>query len=164
MSGFLNHTGDSIITEYQQFTVNGTQINGIKIVKNLGNDNEGFRNISKKILNASVLYDNGKSSSFSSNMLFRYSTNSTIFNPDDDIFKIRGNCSGEDKEGNTYICIIKNELYLPVDCACIVSGEQEVTINNEDVYNLNYGDGTCDDTALLTYPDSTTEDIKICDK
>ncbi len=160
--GFMNHSGDSLTTEYQNFTVNGNELTGIYVVKNLGKDDEGYRNISKELRNGYITLDSGENASYQFSRTVRYSINNTPFNSDDDELRVSGNFSGDDIDGDSYSGIIKTELVMPVDCGCFVSGEQEITINSEDVYNLNFGDGTCDNTATLTLPDGSTEEIEVC--
>ena len=160
--GFMNHSGDSLTTVYQNFSINGNEISGIYVVKNLGKDNEGFRNILKELRNGHIALISGENASYQFSRTVRYSINNTPFNSDDDEFRVTGDFSGVDIHGDGYTGHVKTELVMPVDCGCFVSGEQEITINNEDVYKLNFGDGTCDHTATLTLPDGTTEDIEVC--
>jgi hypothetical protein len=43
------------------------------------------------------------------------------------------------------------------DCRYIVQGVVEITLNGELVSSLDYGDGECDDVAILTQDGETAE-------
>lgn len=161
-SGFFNHSGDSIVFEYNNFYVNGTHLEGVCIKKNLGKDTNGNRTFSKQITNAKVTKENGETTSFNSLKYSKYYRNGTPFNFNDDKFGFTGNFNGVTASGDTYNGIIKIELILPVSCGCIVSGKLEITYNSEDTFELDYGNGDCDKVGTLTYPDGTIEEIDVC--
>jgi len=161
-SGFMNHTGDSTETHYENFYINGINIKGIYINKNLGKDSNGRRSFIKKIIGAEIIDSNGDSASYNSTKISSYDNNGTPFKLKDDKLLISGSFKGQSSDNKSFEGIIRNQLVLPFNCGCIVEGDIDIVIDLDDNYNLNYGNGQCDKTAILTYPDNTTEEIEIC--
>ncbi|WP_291963491.1 hypothetical protein [Maribacter sp.] len=65
-------------------------------------------------------------------------------------------------EGNTYNVTVKDPLTSEITCTYVSSGDMDVSKNGLSV-NVNFGDGTCDDTATLTYPNGVAEEISLED-
>lgn len=65
-------------------------------------------------------------------------------------------------EGNTYNVTVNSVLSSNVNCAYIATGDMDVSKNGLFV-NVDFGDGTCDDLALLTYPNGVVEEITLRD-
>ena len=59
---------------------------------------------------------------------------------------------------NTYTVNITNPLELSFSCEYAGKGLMQLSKNGLKV-DVNFGDGTCDDKATLTYPDGTVEEI-----
>lgn len=161
-SGFMNHSGDSIVSTYDNFYFNGNKIEGLTKVKNNGKNDLGQRVFVKEIIGGKVLFNSGETSTFNSIRISKYMDNGTPWKLKDDQINISGNFSGVSKEGETFEGTIKNELEAPFSCECIVKGDIDLTINSESGYNLDYGNGECDKVATLTYPDGTQEEITVC--
>lgn len=60
----------------------------------------------------------------------------------------------------------KKEITTPLkrlgDCRFIVEGVVEITLNGALISSIDYGDGTCDDTALVTDSDGNQTEIDLC--
>lgn len=65
-------------------------------------------------------------------------------------------------EGNTYNVTVNSELSSEVSCSYISSGDMNISKNGLSV-NVDFGDGTCDDLAMLTYPNGVEEEITLRD-
>lgn len=65
-------------------------------------------------------------------------------------------------EGNTYNVTVKDPLTSEITCTYVSSGDMDVSKNGLSV-NVNFGDGTCDDIATLTYPNGVVEEISLED-
>lgn len=85
----------------------------------------------------------------------------TELDPADDVIEITGYCLSVDSEGNAYRKEITTELKKTGMCRWIVSGVVTMTQNEEPFAFLDYGDGTCDNVAVLTHVDGTTEEITL---
>ena len=66
-------------------------------------------------------------------------------------------------DGNTYVVNITSPLITNfLSCGYISTGEMSLNKNGLGV-TVDFGDGTCDDVATLTYPDGTEEEISLKD-
>jgi len=65
-------------------------------------------------------------------------------------------------DGNTYLVDITTTLEITGNCDYVGTGVMELSKNGLEV-NVDFGDGTCDDIALLIYPDGSTEEISLKD-
>jgi len=70
--------------------------------------------------------------------------------PSDDIVTIvSGTANGKNREGRAFNVNIKN-LTKPANCKYITKGTVEITPDKLSPRIINYGDGTCDNKAVLT--------------
>lgn len=65
-------------------------------------------------------------------------------------------------EGNTYNVMVNSSLTSGIGCNYISSGDMNISKNGLSV-NVDFGDGTCDDVATLTYPNGVEEEITLRD-
>ena len=65
-------------------------------------------------------------------------------------------------EGNTYNVTVNSALSSEIGCAYISTGDMNVSKNGLSV-NVDFGDGTCNDVAILTYPNGVEEEIILRD-
>lgn len=67
----------------------------------------------------------------------------------DDEFLIRGTTSGKDRNGNTFNTEILMPLKFRTDCKYFSAGSMELRRNGGEVRRLEYGDGNCDNDAVM---------------
>lgn len=65
-------------------------------------------------------------------------------------------------EGNTYNVTVNNPLTSEITCTYVSSGDMDVSKNGLSV-NVDFGDTTCDNVAMLTYPNGVEEEITLED-
>lgn len=68
---------------------------------------------------------------------------------DDNVFLITGNWTATFKDGTVLSVTVTEPLRREMDCSYIVSGILSI-LKNETTGTLNFGDGTCDNTAIYT--------------
>ena len=76
----------------------------------------------------------------------------------DNVFLISGMATYKGKLGNMFAKTIVEPLRREMACRFIVSGIVEIS-RNDAMASLDFGDGSCDATGILTYPDGTTEEV-----
>ncbi len=76
----------------------------------------------------------------------------------DNVFLISGMATYKGKLGNVFKKEIVDPLRREMACRFIVSGVVEISRNDLGA-SLDFGDGSCDATGTLTYPDGTTEEV-----
>ncbi len=74
----------------------------------------------------------------------------------DDVFEITGHWNFTRKDGTVHVATITTPLRRELSCRFIVSGVIALQKNDQATV-LDFGDGTCDDLALLTKNGETTE-------
>ncbi len=65
-------------------------------------------------------------------------------------------------DGNTYIVDITDLMEIKFGCEYFGEGVMALSKNGLEV-SVDFGDSTCDDIAMLTYPDGTEEEISLKD-
>ncbi len=75
--------------------------------------------------------------------------NGTPLYPHDDVFKITGNGEGSNSNGNSWTALIAEPLIKKFDCRWISQGTVKITRNNNEAV-LDYGDGSCNNKAVIT--------------
>lgn len=68
----------------------------------------------------------------------------------DDVIQITGFVNAENSAGDKYVKEIVEPLIRLRDCRFIVKGIVDITLNGELVSSLDYGDGDCNNIAILT--------------
>ncbi|NAY90940.1 hypothetical protein GTQ34_03325 [Muricauda sp. JGD-17] len=63
-------------------------------------------------------------------------------------------------DGNTYMVETLEDLQGSLSCQYLTSGSMEISKNGLQVA-VDFGDGECDDTATVTYPNGATEEITL---
>lgn len=76
----------------------------------------------------------------------------------DNVFLITGNGTFTGKLGNVWSKEVVDSLRREMSCRFIVSGVLEIS-RNDNTASLDFGDGSCDSTGMLTYPNGTSEEI-----
>lgn len=82
----------------------------------------------------------------------------TLLDWSDDVFSVSGSWSTTFTSGNTYTANITTNLKRELTCWYFVSGEIDFNYNGL-IFTGDYGNGTCDNNATLTFLNGTTIDI-----
>ena len=85
---------------------------------------------------------------------------STTEDRTDDVWEETGSSTYTDATGAVYTINITTALIKSAGCKYIGTGVKEISLAGQ-VYTINYGDGTCDNTATVTNPDGTTSTLTI---
>ncbi len=75
----------------------------------------------------------------------------TIFNPLDDVILISGNIIITHNTTNIFVKEVTDPLMKKGDCRWIVQGVIEFIDNGTTLLTIDYGNGECDDIAIVTY-------------
>ncbi len=140
--------------EFVDFYLNDVKVEGTRTVENMGINEEGNLMFAHQLINGKLIYNDTLVYTRNCSSEHEWSRGST---PAEDTWYITGTRTGTTVEGYMYQHVITNRLML-VRCAefgyqwVIVSGEINMTRNGKTA-QLNYGEGNCDGTALLTVGD-----------
>lgn len=134
---------------FDKYFVNDNQLLGTKTVTNLGNK-DGFLTYSIVVDGQVVKANNGGTHTWKSTRERKWLEGYTTSTWTDDVYSITGSASGTRANGNTYTTTITTALHRDMSCHWFDSGVVEVKPINKLVRILNYGAGTCDNTATVT--------------
>ncbi len=145
---------------FQNFSINGAQIDGSKTLTNNGVNDEGQSSFTREVSGLVITYPDGTSSSLDASWTRTWTEG---FDTDfwmDDVFSITGSASGVNRNGVAFSSEIIEPLIKKRVCLWIVSGVKQVTKGDE-TFSIDFGDGTCDRQATLTLPNGETKEINL---
>jgi len=157
ITGRYRNAGTVITHTLENYYRNGFHITGTKTVTNNGLNNSGNIYFTVTISNASITTDEG-TISWTSDRVREWiagSTTTGILGWLDDVYLITGTASGTNAHGKTFSVAITSPLRVELSCRYIVSGTFEVTPENGDTRTVDFGDGSCDNKATLTWRNRT---------
>lgn len=172
-TGFYNHTrSGKIIVEvtgprrlegsrrrvtFDNYYFNGIKVEGVKVFENLGaNENQNFV-ISVTLTNGRLVLPDGKTIERTVDHKREWIAGFMTPNLWDDECLVTGSATGKNAEDITYVRTISTPLHWKRVCEFIVSGIIEIEREGEEAFNLDYGDGECDNKALVSRGEESKE-------
>ncbi len=144
--GKVGLEGSEAIYEPENYFINGYGVSGKKTIKII----EKFTH-SIQVENGKVTKPDGSSITWISNRIRKMvSGYDTPLNFLDDSYEISGNSSGENSEGKSYSFMTESPLVKSIGCQWIKSGKLTIKREGKRDAIIDYGDGTCDDKAILS--------------
>lgn len=167
--------GQVIVTQYKRFwqptsyraiTFNGYfigkttdamhQIEGIHKVTFNGKNKNGNHNWTIEAKEMKITGPKGKYHIWNSTRNREWIAGfNTLLNWTDDVFLITGEASGTNSNGNGYTATIIKALRKESICKWFVSGTVEITPTGKKTRTVDFGNGTCDETATVTIGSKT---------
>jgi len=141
--------GSKATTTFDNYYVDSFKIEGTHINENTSASNQQSWNV--KVVNGKITNTvSGRWKLWNSNKTITQTEgNGTPLFPLDDVFKITGTASGSNSAGNTWTSAITDPLIKKFTCQWIVKGTVVIT-RNAHVATLDYGNGNCDNQAVIT--------------
>ena len=148
LSGRIRTAGTSITISFDNYSVNDFKLEGeFSITNNSGNNGLSF---TTQTTNGKLTYPGGT-------LFYAHSGNHTLTQTAgagtpsflDDSFSLTGSGTTTSSLGNSLTVNITTALVKKATCANVVSGIEQFTYNNING-TLDFGDGSCDNQALLT--------------
>ena len=149
-SGKLSTPGTVISATFNNYIVNGYKLAGTYSITNTSTTN---LQLSTSIINGNITYPSDTSYSFSGSKTVTLDANSNITVPSSWIFDISGGYGIGSSYGDTLTASVTTPLVHPVSCPHVVSGIVSFTYTKGSSSlkgTLDYGNGNCDSTALIT--------------
>jgi len=140
---------------FENFTINGNLIEGTKMITKTAQ-----YEFTATCENGKITFTDGKTITRNFSRIRTWVDGyATPLNIWDDVFEITGTATGVNKNGNAYTHTIVNPLRVERTCKYIVSGTVSIVVD-EKTLTLDYGTGTCDNIATITY-NGQTKEIKL---
>jgi hypothetical protein len=153
-TGWFRDSGTVVTITPQDYYVNNNKVEGQKTITNKGRNTVGHLNYDI-VVHGTISTSEG---TISWNCVRNHEWiegDSTIFNPWDDVFLIRGEAWGTNIHGEDYQVVVINPLRIARSCRWVTAGVLRITSGGH-VLDINYGDGNCDGTVVITLDQTNT--------
>ena len=150
----LRRPGAELTITLRNFYVNRAHIEGTKIIKNLTEGN--VHKYSVVVNDGKVTWPNGRGFKYEKIKVVTQVRGMDTRIIRDDVYSIEGRSKTSYANGLTVVLNTETPLIKPVACPWIVSGILKIKINDRVLF-LDYGNGDCDNKALLKWNDHVLE-------
>jgi hypothetical protein len=137
----------------QNYFVNDNQVTGYKTITNQGH-NAANHLVYQITANMQIIKSGGTGTiTWQANRIREWMTGENTLSWSDDMYSITGTASGSDAAGNTFNSVITTPLVRDMAIGCrkhFVSGVLEHTPSGKATRYVDFGNGTCDDQAVVT--------------
>ncbi len=145
------HAPGTVITiTPQDYYVDNNHVEGTKTVTNMGlnDDHLPYFTIVEDL---TVTAGNGSwTATHHAERIRTWAQGSDTPDPSDDAYVITGHGHGVNRHSHAYVMNIQEPLHVHAGCPFITQGVVAVTPENQPTRTLDYGDGSCDNTATVT--------------
>ena len=151
--------GDNISfsATFNAFSVGGIGIDGTRSFEFIGDIDEASYSFSVTS-DLTVTFEDSSVISIDGDRTFVFTFGDSL---ETSTYTIAGNWTVQ-IDGNTYSVVVTDTLEGNLACEYITTGNMTLAKNGL-VVDVDFGNGTCDDQATVTYPDSTTEEVSLDD-
>jgi hypothetical protein len=158
MSGRWRDAGTVTTVTSDSFSVNGYAVFGGSTITVNPVNAAGNPSYTVSTANAQVTNPQAQTSTWSCSKTFEwvegvntnFATNGST-GVTDDVFHITGSASGTSHQGTSYTANITNFLIRRLDCRWLTQGTVEVTPAGGAARTIDFGNGTCDNQATLSF-------------
>jgi hypothetical protein len=150
LTGWYRDSSTVITINPSNYFVNDYLVEGTKTVTNKGHNTSGNLEYDIVVTNGSITGQEGTSTWNTNRTNEWIECESTIFNPWDDVYLIRGSANGVTVESEAYTMNILQDLRVELSCKWIVSGLLRIEGSNSYTIDVDYGNGNCDALAVVT--------------
>lgn len=150
-SGRLSTPGTTISATFNNYVVNGHQLNGTYTIANT-TTNISSPQLTTTVTNGNIVFPGDTSYSFSETKTVSIASGS-VTNVSSLVFNVTGNYKISSSYGDSLAATITTPLEKKVTCKYIDQGVVSFTYTKNTASvsgTLDYGSGTCDDQALVT--------------
>ncbi len=133
---------------FDNYFVNDNQVDGTKVVTNMGFNDNGHLSWDIQVLGI-INLANGGTLTWNASKEREWIAGFDTWNPLDDIYLITGTSEGIRPSGETWTRVIVNPLQVNIGCRWIVSGTMEITPEGLPTRFFDWGNGECDNIATV---------------
>lgn len=161
MTDFYRNLGCEMSIQTDNYSVNDYQLDLTKTVTNNGFNSDSNLYFSVHVDAVVTTPENETITWVSDRTRTWLEGESTTFATDgiggvlDDVYAVSGSASGINREGNPFSAQITKDLRIELSCRWIVEGTIELTPDQLDPASIDFGDGTCDNEAIVTIGSKT---------
>ncbi len=148
-SGKYRDAGTIISTHFQNYSIDGNEIHGLKTITNNGLNANNHINFTIQVDTARIITSSGTIQWSSTRNREWVAGSSTPLIMLDDEYSITGNGNGINRKGDTFSLNILSALSIKLACKYITQGVVEFSNGTRSI-QIDYGNGACDDDAIVT--------------
>lgn len=148
--GHYRDIGFLKIVELQNYHINGNRIEGVRIVQNMGLNENGHYFFSVTLRNGKITTAEGTVMTREYTRTREWVVGADTRNVWDDEYLVIGYATGTNFRGFTYSRVIVEPLHIKMACRFIVSGVIQITIGDKEPVIIDYGNGECDNKMTIT--------------
>ena len=141
--------GTVITYGFDNYFVNDNQVDGTKVVTNMGFNDDGHFYFNIEVVGVIVLANSGGTLSWNTSKVREWIEGYTTWNPFDDVYLITGSANGIRPHGQTWTREIITPLRVEIGCRWIVSGTMEIQPEGLSLRIVDWGNGECDNIATV---------------
>jgi hypothetical protein len=164
-TGRLSETGSSATTTFENFRFDSISVEGTHKSSNTRAAGSNQRQFTVQITNAKLTASNGNYTERSASRVHTQIEGNATLSPADDIFRLTGSSSGKTKNGGrlfSWSTAITEPLIRPRSCRWVTQGILAITRSGAASNSpwsgiLNFGNGTCNNAAILTINGTTRQ-------
>jgi hypothetical protein len=147
-SGPLFTPGTTVSVSLNQYSVNGYGIQGTYAITN--NSTQNAVSFTTLVTNGIITYPDATNYHYSHNKTYTQTAGaSTPFDISDDVYSISGNSSFSASDGSSLVLNVTTALVRNFTCLNITKGIVAFVYDQGVSGTIDFGDGTCDNTAVL---------------
>jgi hypothetical protein len=149
-NGAYSDSGTIIRDSLDNYYVDDNKVEGVRIVTNLGHNIAGHPHFSVLTTGTIIKANNGGTITWQHSGEREWVAGYDTFTWLDDEYLIYGSTSGTAANGQSYTLTIDTALDVKLNCKYITAGVLTFHAAGIPDVSLEYGDGTCDNVAVLT--------------
>lgn len=157
-SGAYRDSGSTHNISFDNYFVNDNQILGTKTVTNNGHNAAGNLVYSINVNGSVILASNGGTITWTSSRQREWTQGESTMQWNDDMYSITGSANGTSASGENFTVNITSPLIRNMAFGCrrhFVQGTFQLTPGNRPMRTVDFGTGTCDNTATVTIGNNT---------
>ncbi|HXH18471.1 MAG TPA: hypothetical protein VNJ07_05260 [Chitinophagales bacterium] len=160
-SGQYRDAGSTVTITTDNYYVNDFKVEGTEIITNNGRNNNGNLEFSVAVSNGKITKPNGGIITWQSERTNEWAEgeSTTFLNGItgicDDVYFVSGFGEGTTSDGHDYRIVITSPLKKQICCYWVSQGSIILQVDGVQLAGIDYGDGTCNPNANLTYGGNT---------
>ena len=157
VTGPRREEGSKRRVTFDDYYFNEIKVEGTKLFENLGLNANGNFVISVTLTDGKLTLPDGKTLERETEHQREWVAGFMTKNKWDDECLVTGSAKGKNAEGISYFRTITSALHWKRVCAFIVSGVVKIEREGTEPFELNYGNGECDNKAVVSRGEETKE-------
>ncbi len=150
-------TGSEVKIKFEEYYIDGKKVEGEQKIKNIGRNSSAKMQFETEVIAGIITKKDGEKIDWACKLTSEWyygeetkdatSGFSAIL---DDEYYITGTVTGTDSEDRSYTGEIKTPLYVNLGCRWVKSGTVNIKPSDVSERTLIYGNGECDEKAIVT--------------